>query len=142
MATVECAFDKLGGLLTKEEQFKKLKQFHDQHAKQLNMRQLFHDDPNRAQKYHIKLEKEEKHFSLLFDYSKNIINDDVMQMLIDLAKRRGVEEKRHAMVTGAKINFTENRAVLHVAYYLLEISITHDFLNQSMKATGLFSDTI
>uniref|UniRef100_A0A6G1SMR6 Glucose-6-phosphate isomerase n=1 Tax=Aceria tosichella TaxID=561515 RepID=A0A6G1SMR6_9ACAR len=115
MASVECAFSKLGGLLTKDEQFVKLKNYYNQHAKQMNMRKMFHDDPNRAQKFHVKLEKEEKHFSLLFDYSKNIINEDVMKMLIDLAKCRGVEEKRHAMVTGSKINFTENRAVLHVA---------------------------
>lgn len=81
----------------------------------MNMRKMFQDDPGRAQKYHIKLEKEEKNFSLLLDYSKNIINEDVMKLLLDLAKSRGVEEKRHAMVTGARINFTENRAVLHVA---------------------------
>jgi glucose-6-phosphate isomerase len=115
MAKVECAFTKFGGLLSKDEQFVKLKNYYNQHAKQMNMRKMFHDDPERAQKYHIKLEKEEKHFKMLFDYSKNIINDDVMKMLIDLAKCRGVEEKRHAMVTGSKINFTENRAVLHVA---------------------------
>lgn len=115
MAAVECAFTKLGSLLTKDEQFLKLKHYYNQHGKQLNMRQMFHDDANRAQKYHVKLEKEEKHFSLLFDYSKNLINDDVMKMLLDLAKSRGVEEKRHAMVTGSKVNFTENRAVLHVA---------------------------
>lgn len=76
---------------------------------------MFHDDESRAQKYSVKLEKEEKHFKMLFDYSKNIINDDILKMLFDLAKSRGVEEKRHAMVTGAKVNFTENRAVLHVA---------------------------
>lgn len=115
MAKVDCAFSKLGGLLSKDENFLKLKNYHAQHVKQLNMRKMFQDDPERAKKYHIKLEKEEKHFKLLFDYSKNIIDDHVMETLLDLAKSRGIEEKRHAMVTGAKINFTENRAVLHVA---------------------------
>lgn len=113
--SVSCAFTKLEGLLTKDENFKKLKQYYKAHGSSLNMRKMFHDDETRAKKYHVKLEKEEKHFSLLFDYSKNIINDEVLKMLLDLAKSRGVEEKRHAMVTGAKINFTENRAVLHVA---------------------------
>lgn len=115
MAGVGCAFTKLEGLLTKDENFLRLKDYYNQHAKQLNMRKMFQDDPGRAAKYHIKLEKEEKKFSLLFDYSKNIINDDVMKTLMELAKSRGVEEKRHAMVTGSRINFTENRAVLHVA---------------------------
>ena len=114
-SSVGCCFGKLEGLLTKDENFIKLKNYYNAHASQMNMRMMFADDPSRAQKYHVKLEKEEKHFSLLFDYSKNIINDEVVKTLLDLAKSRGVEEKRHAMVTGAKINFTENRAVLHVA---------------------------
>lgn len=114
-SNVACSLHKLQGLLTKDEHFLKLKQYYSAHAGQLNMRKMFHDDETRAQKYHVKLEKEEKHFKMLFDYSKNIINDDILKLLIELAKSRGVEEKRHAMVTGAKINFTENRAVLHVA---------------------------
>lgn len=114
-APVTCAFDKLAGPLTKDENFIKLKNYFEKHGAELNMRKMFHQDPARADKYHVKLEKEEKHFKMLFDYSKNRINDDVMGMLLDLAKSRGIEEKRHAMVTGAKINFTENRAVLHIA---------------------------
>lgn len=113
--SVSCAFTRLEGLLTKDENYLKLKKYYAAHVSQLNMRKMFHEDGSRAQKYHVKLEKEEKNFKFLFDYSKNIINDDILKMLLDLAKSRGVEEKRHAMVTGAKINFTENRAVLHVA---------------------------
>lgn len=115
MSNVKCCFNKLDSLLTKDENFIKLKNYYTSHGKSMNMRKMFHDDPSRAQKYHVKLDKEEKNFSLLFDYSKNIINDDVLEKLFALAKSRGVEEKRHAMVTGAKINFTENRSVLHVA---------------------------
>lgn len=112
---ISCAVSHLDGLLTKDTNFLKLKKYYEAHAGQLSLRKLFHDDEKRAQKYHVKLEKEEKHFGLLFDYSKNLINDEILETLFDLAKSRGVEEKRHAMVTGAKINFTENRAVLHVA---------------------------
>lgn len=115
MSSVGCSFNKLSGLLTKDENFIKLKKYYDAHATQMNLRKLFHSDESRAKRYHIKLEKEEHNFSMLFDYSKNLINDDIVKMLLDLAKSRGVEEKRHAMVTGSKINFTENRAVLHVA---------------------------
>uniref|UniRef100_A0A452UY38 Glucose-6-phosphate isomerase n=1 Tax=Ursus maritimus TaxID=29073 RepID=A0A452UY38_URSMA len=55
------------------------------------------------------------HGHILVDYSKNLVNDTVMQMLVDLAKSRGVEAAREHMFSGEKINFTEDRAVLHVA---------------------------
>lgn len=112
---VTCAVHKLNGLLSKDENFIRLLNIYKNHGKELNMRKMFESDSSRAQKYHIKLEKTEKNFELLFDYSKNIINDEVMNNLLKLAQSRGVEEKRHAMVTGQKINFTENRAVLHIA---------------------------
>lgn len=108
-----CAVHKSAGLLTKDANYKLLVDYHKNHAKDLDMKQMFHDDESRAQRYHVKLDKGS--FSFLFDYSKNLINDHVLKLLLDLAKTRGVEEKRHAMFSGSKINFTENRAVLHVA---------------------------
>merc|ERR1712130_963211 len=65
-------------------------------------------------KFSIKLETP-KDGPFLVDYSKNKINEDVFEMLMDLAKERGVEVARDAMFAGEKINFTEDRAVLHVA---------------------------
>uniref|UniRef100_A0A8D2KXZ3 Glucose-6-phosphate isomerase n=1 Tax=Varanus komodoensis TaxID=61221 RepID=A0A8D2KXZ3_VARKO len=56
-----------------------------------------------------------EHGDILVDYSKNLITEDVMKMLMELAKSRGVEKAREQMFTGEKINFTENRAVLHIA---------------------------
>uniref|UniRef100_A0A4W3JAH3 Glucose-6-phosphate isomerase n=1 Tax=Callorhinchus milii TaxID=7868 RepID=A0A4W3JAH3_CALMI len=52
---------------------------------------------------------------ILLDYSKNLVTKDVMHMLVEMAKARGVEKARNAMFSGEKINFTENRAVLHIA---------------------------
>uniref|UniRef100_A0A8C2QA06 Glucose-6-phosphate isomerase n=1 Tax=Cyprinus carpio TaxID=7962 RepID=A0A8C2QA06_CYPCA len=52
---------------------------------------------------------------ILLDYSKNLVNEEVMKMLVELAKSRGVEASRDKMFSGEKINFTEGRAVLHVA---------------------------
>lgn len=52
---------------------------------------------------------------LLVDYSKNYIDEEMMKKLIKLAKACHVEELRDAMFRGDKINFTENRAVLHIA---------------------------
>lgn len=52
---------------------------------------------------------------MVFDYSKTNLDEDVLGDLITLAKQRGVAVKRDAMFSGAKINDTEGRAVLHTA---------------------------
>ena len=52
---------------------------------------------------------------ILLDFSKNRIDDEVFGLLLDLAKSRKVELGRDSMFKGEKINFTEDRAVLHVA---------------------------
>lgn len=52
---------------------------------------------------------------ILLDFSKNRITDETLKLLLDLAKSRKVEASRDAMFSGDKINFTEVRAVLHVA---------------------------
>lgn len=51
----------------------------------------------------------------MFDYSKNIISEEVLAKLFDLVKSRKVALARDAMFRGEKINFTEGRAVLHIA---------------------------
>ena len=73
------------------------------------MRELFAADKMRGEKYSLHLD------NMLVDYSKNRIDDTVMQALFSLARERGVEEKIKAMFKGDKINQTENRAVLHIA---------------------------
>ncbi len=52
---------------------------------------------------------------MLFDYSKTSIDAEVRRALLQLAEEAGVAEKRDAMFGGAKINETEDRAVLHTA---------------------------
>ena len=52
---------------------------------------------------------------ILFDFSKNFIAEETLQALIALAKESGLEKLRDDMFAGEKINFTENRAVYHVA---------------------------
>lgn len=51
----------------------------------------------------------------MFDFSKHRITDATFHKLIEVARSRGVEQMRHAMFAGEKINFTEDRAVLHIA---------------------------
>lgn len=52
---------------------------------------------------------------MLFDYSKNLINEEIFNGLLELAKNRNVEEFRDKMFNAEPINFTENRSVLHIA---------------------------
>ena len=78
-------------------------------AKDVHMRELFEQDPQRAERYWLEVG------GLKLDYSKNRITDETLKGLIELAKEAGVQERKKAMFAGKKINETENRAVLHVA---------------------------
>ncbi|MCT4575427.1 MAG: glucose-6-phosphate isomerase, partial [Alphaproteobacteria bacterium] len=75
----------------------------------VKMNTLFNENPNRFKDFSI------KYSGILFDYSKNRINHETMELLIRLAKNCNLEQKRDDMFSGEKINFTENRAVLHTA---------------------------
>ncbi|KKA28163.1 hypothetical protein TD95_004286, partial [Thielaviopsis punctulata] len=52
---------------------------------------------------------------ILFDFSKNLITEETVSLLVKLAEQAGLEKKRDAMFAGEKINFTEERAVYHAA---------------------------
>ena len=74
-----------------------------------HLRELFEEDPERFEKFHLKFE------DILIDYSKNIINQETLRLLFELAEECELKEAVAAMFGGAKINRTENRSVLHVA---------------------------
>ncbi|GAB1291925.1 Glucose-6-phosphate isomerase [Apodemus speciosus] len=99
--------------LTRNPQFQKLLEWHRANSANLKLRELFEKDPERFN--HFSLDLNTNHGHILVDYSKNLVNKEVMQMLVDLAKSRGVEAARDNMFSGSKINYTEDRAVLHVA---------------------------
>ena len=75
----------------------------------VHLRQLFAEDPRRAE--HFAFEA----VGLYFDYSKNRITDETIGLLLELANQSGLRERIDAMFSGEKINVTEKRAVLHVA---------------------------
>ena len=77
--------------------------------KNVHMRDLFARDPDRFEKFSLRFE------DMLVDFSKNIITEKTLELLIKLARDCGINEAIEAMFTGEKINETENRAVLHVA---------------------------
>ena len=88
--------------------WKKLTQLAQQKKSQ-HMNDLFAQDSDRFDKFSIELPK------LLLDYSKNLIDGETMDTLFDLARESKVLEWREKMFIGAKINKTEDRAVLHTA---------------------------
>jgi glucose-6-phosphate isomerase len=73
------------------------------------MREAFQKDPMRAQKYSLIWNE------ILLDYSKNRINDQIIDALFRLAEQTGVFEAIEMMFEGSAINATENRPVLHTA---------------------------
>lgn len=74
-----------------------------------HLRDLFEDDPERAEKFTVEA------VGISFDYSKNRITEKTLRLLLELAEESGLRERIDAMFRGDKINLTENRAVLHVA---------------------------
>ncbi len=79
------------------------------HLRSTPMSQLFDNDPARAARFSTKTG------DMMFDFSKTHITDEVLSLLVELARKSNVEEKRTAMFAGEKINETEGRAVLHTA---------------------------
>lgn len=75
----------------------------------VHLRDLFAADPDRFARFSLRLD------DLLLDWSKHRVDAEAMRLLLDLARAADVENWRAMMFEGAKINFTENRAVLHVA---------------------------
>ncbi len=88
--------------------WKKL-QVHSGVMKGRHMRDMFRDDPDRFSKFTLILE------DILVDYSKNIINDETVGMLLELAREVKVSDAVEKMFSGDIINETEHRAVLHTA---------------------------
>jgi glucose-6-phosphate isomerase len=78
-------------------------------AKEWQLRDLFAADPQRFSNMSLEAA------SLFLDYSKNRLDASTIELLTDLARKRGVVEQRDAMFAGEKINLTEKRAVLHTA---------------------------
>jgi len=82
---------------------------HHNETKNILLRDSFNADNTRHAKFSL-------HFNdILFDYSKNRITDQTLPLLIDLAKHAGLDAKIKAMFSGAEINKTEHRSVLHTA---------------------------
>ena len=82
---------------------------HHKKIREVHLRTLFSDDPQRASRLTAEAA------GLFLDYSKNRITDETLGLLFQLAEESGLRARIDAMFRGEKINVTENRAVLHIA---------------------------
>jgi glucose-6-phosphate isomerase len=86
-----------------------LKKHHEEEMNRKHMKDLFAADEKRFEKYSINTH------DILFDYSKNIISEKTVQLLLQLATDCSLPAAIDAQFSGKAINETENRAVLHTA---------------------------
>lgn len=109
----------------------------------IHLKELFQNDPDRFEQFSILFEE------ILFDYSKNRINQKTLTFLTELARECGLKEAIDAMFNGETINATENRAVLHTA--LRNKSNTPVFvdgkdimpdINKVLKQVKVFSNNV
>jgi glucose-6-phosphate isomerase len=82
---------------------------HHARIRDVHLRQLFADDPQRVEHFSINA------VGLYFDYSKQRVTSETIDLLVQLAEECGLRERTEAMFRGDRINVTENRSVLHVA---------------------------
>ena len=94
--------------LEKSKHWQKLQQLAVQY-RATHLRELFANEGNRFDTYSIELP------NLLLDYSKNCLTPEIMNSLFGLAQDMGLSSAIERMYRGAKINITEDRAVLHTA---------------------------
>ncbi|MBD0333122.1 MAG: glucose-6-phosphate isomerase, partial [Chitinophagaceae bacterium] len=82
---------------------------HNYAIRNIHMKDIFKNDPDRFKKYAYCLN------DIVVDLSKNIVTDETMGLLRQLASECNVKEAIDAMFSGELINETEQRSVLHVA---------------------------
>ena len=92
----------------------KLQAIYDAQGKSMSVKDEFTKDSNRFAKYSKTFQNYDGS-KIMFDFSKNLVNDEIMNALIELAKEANVTGLRDAMLSGEHINFTEDRAVYHAA---------------------------
>ena len=78
--------------------------------KEMRLKDLFAQDPKRFDKFSLTFGGD-----ILVDYSKNLITEETLKLLVNLAGETDLRSAIDAMFNGDKINMTEGRAVLHTA---------------------------
>lgn len=87
----------------------------DNVGKNFVLKDAFASDSDRFSRFSRTFASDGVSAEILFDFSKNFLTEETLNLLVKLAEQAGVDRKRDAMFAGNKINFTENRAVYHAA---------------------------
>ena len=87
--------------------------FHHAASRALTTQALFEEDPKRFEHFHAALD------GLIYDYSKQRVTDETLDLLFALARAAKLDERRAALFGGEAINITEHRAVMHMALRLM-----------------------
>jgi len=95
--------------------WQQLQEHHTTLGRNIVLKEYFNKDPQRFEKFSRTFHNTADKSDILFDFSKNFITEETLSLLIQLAKECGLEQLRDNMFKGEKINFTEHRAVYHVA---------------------------
>ena len=95
--------------------WQKLKTHHESLGRNIVLKEYFEQDPKRFEKFSRIFENTVDKSEILFDFSKNFVTKETIDLLIQLAKECNLEQLRDDMFAGKHINFTEDRAVYHVA---------------------------
>lgn len=103
---------------TKTASWKKLEK-HFEQLQNVSMQEMFKQDGSRAEKFSILWN------DFLIDYSKNIVNQETLTLLLELANEMGLKEGIQDYFGGGIINQTENRAVLHTALRAKESAVVN-----------------
>ena len=105
-----------------------LQEHHQTLGRNIVLKEYFEKDPQRFEKFSRTFDNAADKSEILFDFSKNFITEETLSLLIQLAKESNLEHLRDEMFAGDKINFTEKRAVYHVAL--------RNVTNQKMEVDG------
>ncbi|KAH9868988.1 hypothetical protein J1614_008065 [Plenodomus biglobosus] len=105
-----------------------LQDHHQKLGKDIVLKEYFKKDPQRFEKFSHTFKNDAEDSEILFDFSKNFVTEETLKLLVELAKEAGLEKLRDDMFAGEKINFTEDRAVYHVAL--------RNTSNQKMQVNG------
>ena len=99
--------------VSKQQQKQQIWQKLEQASEQVpTLTELFAQMPNRGEIYHVSA------CGIYFDYSKQLIDQDILRKLLELAKVSELPKAIKAMMTGKRVNPTEGRAALHTALRL------------------------
>jgi len=99
----------------------------------VDLREAFDSDPGRAERLSFEA------CDLVVDLSKHLVTDETVRLLVDVARRAGLEKRMAAMFAGEHINVTEDRAVLHTA---LRAASTDRFSDEGADVVGAVHETL